>query len=186
MGIIDSLLTLLLIWKIGLKWYIAMEAPLNNAILTQDSVLGPLLFLIHINNISDNIQSSVSLFADDTTLYFSSKFPSHLHLDLSEDLITLATWSDTWGDSFNAQKTNALITSSSRGEHPPLIFKNMQLQEVDSHKHLGLLLHNNLSWHSHVLSLHLCDILNVLDLFQIWCLDLLFFRFTTHFFSSNF
>jgi len=30
----------------------------------------------------------------------------------------------------------------------------MQLQEVDSHKHLGLLVHNSLSWHSHILSLH--------------------------------
>jgi len=47
-----------------------------------------------------------------------------------------------------------LTISSNRGEHLPLIFNNMQLQEVDSHKHLGLLFHNSLSWHPHIISLH--------------------------------
>jgi len=118
------------------------------------SVRGPLLFLIYINDISDNIQSSMSLFADDTTLYFSSKFPSHLHLVLSEDLLTLGKWSDTWNVRFNAQKTKVLTISSNRGEHLPRIFENMQLQEVGNHKHLGLLFHNSLSWHPHIISLH--------------------------------
>jgi len=44
--------------------------------------------------------------------------------------------------------------SGNRGEHLPLIFNNMQLQEVDSHKHLGLLFHYSLSWHPHIISLH--------------------------------
>ena len=122
----------------------------TNCGVPQGSVLGPLLFLINVNDISDNIQSSISLFVDDTTSYFSSKFPKHLHLVLS----TLGKWSDTWGVSFNAQKTKVLIISSNRGEHLPLIFNSMQLQEVDSHKHLGLLFHNSLSWHPHIISLH--------------------------------
>jgi len=109
---------------------------------------------MYINDISDNIQSSISLFADDTTLYFSSKFSSHLHLVLSKDLLTFGKWSDTWGVGFNAKKTKVLTISGNRGEHLPLIFNNMQLQEIDSHKHLGLLFHNNLSWHPHILSLH--------------------------------
>ena len=125
----------------------------TNCSVPQGSVLGPLLFLIYVNDISDNMQSSISLFADDTTLYFSSKVPKHLHLVLSEDLLTLGKWSDTCV-SFNAQKTNVLTISSNRGEHLPLIFNNMQLQEVDSHKHLGLLFHNSLSWHPHIISLH--------------------------------
>ena len=84
-----------------------MEAPLKYAIQIvayPKAVVGPLLFLICVNDISDNIQSSISLFADDATLYFSSKFPKHLNLVLSEDLQTLGKWSNTWGVSFNAQK----------------------------------------------------------------------------------
>jgi len=73
---------------------------------------------------------------------------------LSEDLLTLGKWSDTWGVSFSAQKTNVLTISSNRGEHLPLIFNNIQPQEVDNHKDLGLLFHNSLSWHSHIISLH--------------------------------
>jgi len=70
---------------------------------------------IYIDDISDIIQSSISLFADDTTLHFSSKFPSHLHQVLSEDLLTLAKWSDTLGVSFTAQNTKVLTVSSNRG-----------------------------------------------------------------------
>ena len=139
-------------WKQSLPWNFSLFWICF--LLIRSSVLGPLLFLIYVNDISDNIQSSISLFADDTTLYFSSKFPKHLHLVLSEDLLTLGKWSDTWGVSFNAQKTKVLTISSNRGEHLPLIFNNMQLQEVDSHKHLGLLFHNSLSWHPHIISLH--------------------------------
>ena len=123
----------------------------TNCGVPQSSVPGPLFFLIYVSDISDNIQSFISLFADDATLYFSSKFPIHLHLVLSEDLLTLGKWSDTF--SFNAQKTKVLTISGIRGEHLPLIY-NMQLQEVDSHKHLGLLFHNNLPWHLHIISLH--------------------------------
>jgi len=76
-----------------------MEGPLKYAIqivvYPKDPSLEPFFFIYQYINISDNIQSSISLFADDITLYFSSKFPSHLHLILSEDLLTLGKWSDT-------------------------------------------------------------------------------------------
>jgi len=118
-------------------------------------------FLIYINEISDNVQSSMSLFADDATLYFSSKFPSHLHLVLWEDLVALGKCFDTWSFSFDAQKTKVLTIFSNRDKHLPLIFKNMQLQEVNSHKHVGLLFHNSLSWQCHILSLHQRAILHI-------------------------
>jgi len=55
----------------------------------QRSVLGPLLFLIYVNDIAENINVYISLFADDTTLYYSAKCPLHLHRVLSQDLSTL-------------------------------------------------------------------------------------------------
>ena len=87
--------------------------------------------------------------------YYNSNFHLHSLTDLRKGQIghALGKWSDTWGVNFNAQKTKVLTISSNRGENLPLIFNNMQLQ-VDSHKHLGLLFHNSLSWHPHITSLH--------------------------------
>jgi len=166
MGIVGSLLTLLTSYLENRPEVVCINGSTSEVCYTncgapQGSVLGPLLFLIYINDNSDNIQSSISLFADDTTLHFSSKFPSHLHLVLSEDLLTLGKWSDTWGVGFNAQKTKVLTICGYRGEHLPLIFHNMQLQEIHSHKHLGLLFHKSLSWHPHIISLHQCAMCHV-------------------------
>ena len=58
----------------------------------QGSVLGPLLFLICVNDIAKNINASTSLFVDDITLYYSAKCPLHLHRVLSQDLSTLYNW----------------------------------------------------------------------------------------------
>jgi len=110
----------LLIWKSDLKWCIYSTSKIcyTNYGVPRDSALGPLFFLIYINDISDNIQTSISLFVNDATWYFSSKFPSQLHQVLSEYLITLAKWPDTWGVSFNfnAHETKVLTIFSNRGE----------------------------------------------------------------------
>ena len=100
LGIVGSLLNLITSYLENRSQVVhsngsTSEICYTNCGVPQGSVLGPLLFLIYVNDISDNIQSSISLFADDTTLYFSSKFPKHLHLVLSEDLLTLGKWSDT-------------------------------------------------------------------------------------------
>ena len=52
----------------------------------QGSVLGPLLFLIYINDISENLQGSARLFADDTSLSYSSRNLQNLQLIINDDL----------------------------------------------------------------------------------------------------
>ena len=61
----------------------------------QGSVLGPVLFLLYINDINGNIKSSIRLFADDSIIYrkISSKTD---HEILQTDLSQLQTWSDKW------------------------------------------------------------------------------------------
>ena len=66
----------------------------------QGSVLGPILFLPYINDINENIQSSIRLFADDSIIY--GKINSNIdHQILQTDLIQLEKWSDKWQMQFN-------------------------------------------------------------------------------------
>jgi len=102
----------------------------------QGSVLGPLLFLICVNDIAKNINASISLFADNTTLYYSAKCPIHLHRVLPQDLSTLCNWWKVWNINFNPSKTAVMTIYNLRNVHPPLFFNNTHLSETDTHKHL--------------------------------------------------
>ena len=77
----------------------------------QGTVLGPLLFLVHINDLPDCTTSKVRLFADDCLLYrkiSSSKDQEELQNDLKK----LETWAETWGMKFNAKKCYILSISN--------------------------------------------------------------------------
>ena len=68
----------------------------------QGSVLGPVLFLMFINDLPDKINSSTRLFADDCIHYRQIRNNNDQHL-LQEDLDRLATWEKTWGMEFHPQ-----------------------------------------------------------------------------------
>ena len=68
---------------------------------TQGSVLGPLLFLIYINDLDNSIVSKISKFVDDTKLCRSSRHPDEV-LELQEDLNRLVDWANTWQMTSNA------------------------------------------------------------------------------------
>ena len=61
----------------------------------QESVLGPVLILIFINDLPENIRSSVRLFADDCVLYRNIKSPIDCQI-LQDDLNSLAQWETDW------------------------------------------------------------------------------------------
>ena len=72
----------------------------------QGSVLGPLMFLIYINDLPDNIQSTCKIFADDTSL-FSHVFNKDISQDeLNNDLQKVSDWAFQWKMQFNPDPIN--------------------------------------------------------------------------------
>ena len=69
----------------------------------QGTVLGPLLFLIYINDISEQLQSPVRLFADDSVVYREIQSIEDTHT-LQQDLFRLQEWADKWQMLFNVAK----------------------------------------------------------------------------------
>ena len=82
-----------------------------NAGVPQGSVLGPLMFLIYINDISLNLSCKTSLFADDTSLSKQITNRQVCELELQNDLKTIETSAEKWKVTFNPQKSDALLVS---------------------------------------------------------------------------
>ena len=118
----------------------------------QGSILGPLLFLLYINDIVTDIGSNIRLFADDTSLFIVVDDPSDAANCLNTDLDKISRWAATWLVSFNPAKTESLLISRklNRPQHPALSMQNHQIIEVDHHKHLGVYLSNDCTWHHHI------------------------------------
>ena len=118
----------------------------------QGSILGPLLFLIYINDLVTDIHCKIKLFADDTSIYITVENALVSGDLLNNDLEIIHTWSKKWFVSFNPSKTECMTISTKKKKpfHPSLIFDNVHLKEVESHKHLGITICNNLSWNPHV------------------------------------
>ena len=118
----------------------------------QGSILGPLLFLIYINDIVSDIQSNIRLFADDTSLYLVVDHAIATADILNSDISKITAWAKSWLVTFNPTKTESLLISRKliKPIHPTLELLHTQILEVVSHKHLGVFLSNDGSWHSHL------------------------------------
>lgn len=123
-----------------------------NAGVPQGSILGPLLFLVYINDIVKDIQAKIRLFADDTSLYIIVDDPISSATILNEDLRTIHTWSKDWLVTFNPSKTESMLFSRKRIKrpHPNLTMDNVVVDQVSTHKHLGLTLSDDAKWSSHI------------------------------------
>ena len=95
----------------------------------QGTVLGPLMFLCHINDLPDCVKSQVRLFADDCLIYRQIKTQKD-HQILQNDLKELENWASKWGMRFNAKKYYILSIQQKSSHFYQL--DNEILQQVDS------------------------------------------------------
>lgn len=118
----------------------------------QGSILGPLLFLVYINDIVNGINSSIRLFADDTSLYIIVDTPQLAADSLNVDLRSISVWAGQWLVEFNPAKTISMVISKKREPetHPPLFMNSVAIAETSNHKHLGLTFSNLCTWDYHV------------------------------------
>ena len=89
---------------------------MGNSGVPQGSVLGPLLFLIYVSDISDDVSSNVILFADDTKLYSRVERQEDWHI-LQEDKNKLVNWSEKWLMRFNTEKCQVLHFGHNKQQH---------------------------------------------------------------------
>ena len=116
----------------------------------QGTVLGPLTFLLYINDITKGINSALRLFADDCLLYRvinsvedTSKF--------REDLDRLSEWENTWQLKSNVSKCAVIrCTRSLIPLTHDYILNNQTLNISDQHTYLEVIIHKSLSWSPHI------------------------------------
>ena len=116
------------------------------------SVLGPILSLIFINDLPDDIRSSVCLFADDCLLY------RNIHslqdcLILQDDLTSFGQREAGWQTKFNVAKCHSMRVTPHQ-HHKQILFDyslhNQNLENVQSAKYLGITITDNMDWGQHV------------------------------------
>ena len=136
--------------KSSLKVRAAWESPVTSGV-PQGSVLGPLLFLIFINDLPDHATSSTTrLFADDSVLYKRITTPEDSKL-LQDDLDALVDWETKWSMRFNASKCQLLrITNKRKPILASYSIHEHELELVDAAKYLGVHIDSKLSFNTHV------------------------------------
>jgi len=120
----------------------------------QGSILGPLLFLIYISDITDGIVSNMNLFADDSLLMEAFTDIYEACTKLNNDLDHLSAWAAQWLVVFSEPKTVYMLLSNRQREafrnHPDLFLNNICLNEVSNHSNLGVIFSNDMSWNLHI------------------------------------
>jgi hypothetical protein len=138
----------------------------------QGSVLGPLLFLIYINDIVHSSKLfKFTLFADDTSLYYSCKKPTNLEQTINIELSKISDWLSANRLSLNVGKSKLLYyTNRSRKPLKNIDIKinNETLKEVDNAKYLGVYMDNKLNWNVHIdnIKLRLSKGISILSLIR--------------------
>ncbi len=120
----------------------------------QGSILGPLFFLIYINDIANSSSiAEMILFADDTNVFFSDSDLSRLITVINSEMKNLSEWFFANKLSLNIKKSNYIIFTPRQKRQtldPLLEINNHRLERVKETSFLGVILDENLTWKSHI------------------------------------
>ena len=121
----------------------------------QGSILGPLLFLVYINDLPDGLKSNAKFFADDTSLFTIVKDKIESANILNDDLQLISSWAYKWKMLFNPdpKKPAQEVLFSKKYQiqnHPTISLNNSQVERATSQKHLGLILDEKLNFKQHI------------------------------------
>ena len=119
----------------------------------QSSVLGPLLFLIYINDFENcSTLCNFHLFADNSNLFLSNKNIRVLEDNANSALIEVSEWLNTNKRSLNVEKSNHVIFHPPQQKVPSinLTVNQKNLEHKEYIKYLGVLIDSKLSWKSHI------------------------------------
>ena len=121
----------------------------------QGSVLGPLLFLVYINDLTENIKSQMRLFADDSSVFTPVTDVLVTHEQLVKDLETVSNWGYQWKMVFNPDITKQAVevifsVKKKKPHHPDLNFNGIPVAREDHTKHLGVYLDSRLNFSKHI------------------------------------
>ena len=86
----------------------------------QGSILGPLFFLVYINDLTENLKCNVKLFADDTSLFTVVKNSNVAANDMNHDLELIKQWEHDWKMSFNPDPQKQAVEILFRGKETKL------------------------------------------------------------------
>lgn len=114
----------------------------------QGSVLGPLLFLIYINDLSSCVSSHIHLFADDCVIFREILCDNDI-TTLQSDLNAISVWCKTWCMELNINKCKLMRVSRKNINSPVYSLNNVPLDAVSSYKYLGVHISSNLTWSVH-------------------------------------
>jgi len=138
----------------------------------QGSSLGPLLFILYVNDLPKTSQFPSTLFADDTYLSLADKNSSDLEHKTNSQLQLIDTWLKNNKLSLYCTKTTYLLFN--KHPHLPvnskftLSINNIEITKSDSVKYIGLLIHDKLNWSAHAqeLFLQLAGVVNAVS--SLW------------------